>query len=496
MKNTMKELLINWEESLSSFCRENNLSFPSNSISVELINALSKYKIVFESWFWNLNPSHLIWIFRDVKSKKVLKRDNLFKTLLANHVMIFNNIEFQNEELNLSRNVSLLNCKWKCLTIKKSTVESKTIKFENNKLIKKVQFTDFIWETEIFIDNNSKINDLHFINFNSTWIINIRLHELEKLNIINSHIESRKVNFININIKKLTDILDSDLWETKFNWIIFNKLKIRNSSLIDVVFNWCNFPEYIEDFWNNEKQKDNYRQLKFVMDKIWNHTQANKFFAKEMEYYEKSLWIENKSIIDIFKKSHLERYKWENTQKLWEKIVLIFSKWINNFWNNWIRSAFLLLMLSFLATIIDFWSWQLWKDLQKFSSEYWNILWDILMLPILLLIQLIAIKFKAFKNFWTSVDFLLDNFFYFLIFITITLFFLNFFMIENLHWSFSVFSNYLNPLGFLPEYYIEDWEKNYIVYNWIENLAFVIYKILYWVILWHLIVAAKRTTKR
>jgi hypothetical protein len=31
--------------------------------------------------------------------------------------------------------------------------------------------------------------------------------------------------------------------------------------------------------------KDNYRQLKFVMDKNGNYTEANNFFSKEMDYY-------------------------------------------------------------------------------------------------------------------------------------------------------------------------------------------------------------------
>lgn len=38
--------------------------------------------------------------------------------------------------------------------------------------------------------------------------------------------------------------------------------------------------------------KDYYRQLKHSHDEIWNKTEANKFFAKEMFYHRKNLWLD------------------------------------------------------------------------------------------------------------------------------------------------------------------------------------------------------------
>jgi hypothetical protein len=51
--------------------------------------------------------------------------------------------------------------------------------------------------------------------------------------------------------------------------------------------------------------KDNYRQLKHVMDKNANYTEANKFFALEMEELRKYYKKNNKSPINEIKKLDL-----------------------------------------------------------------------------------------------------------------------------------------------------------------------------------------------
>lgn len=485
----MEKLYINWEESIKELCQSNWIPFPINNLSAELKEILVKYTIIFENWFWNLNRSHLIWIFRDLKNKKILRENNSLKVLIANRILEIKNTEFQEEELTLSQNISFINCKWESLKISKNIIDKKLIQFNWNRLIKKLEFYDFIWESEIYIDNNSKINNLGFINFNTNWVINIRVKCLQSLKIINSHLESKKINFFNIEIKWTTDILDSDLGETKFNWIIFKKLKLRNSSFFNVTFNWCLFPPSLEDFKNNNKQKDNYRQLKFLMDKNWNYTEASKFYALEMEYYEKSLGLEKMNIYSIFKRIHKEGYRWENTKKYWEQFVLKFSKWVNNFWNNWIRPAFLLFLFAFLATIVDWVSTGLWE-------KYWNIQWDLFTILGFFLIIVIDYKTSIFKNPWDKIDKLMDHIIWFFILLSVTFMLLDMLVLKSWLASLSLFSNYINPIWVLPEYTIIGWDKIYLHYNGIELFSFVLYKVFYWIILWHLIVAAKRTTKR
>ena len=110
---------------------------------------------------------------------------------------------------------------------------------------------------------------------------------------------------------------------------------------------------------SNRKLKDNYRQLKFLMDKNWNHTEANKFFAKEMEYYGNTLDIFNIPYSRIF------NLNW------W---IFFLQLLISNFWNSWIRPILWILIFANLAiayenNFIIFWIPD-WIDFNWYS---WNL---------------------------------------------------------------------------------------------------------------------------
>lgn len=290
------------------------------------------------------------------------------------------------------------------------------------------------------------------------------------------------------------NLSDTDLQYSIFNWVEFDSLCLENVNLTESIFNWCSFPEYLDviPLMSPEKQKDNYRQLKHVMDKNWNHTEANKFYAKEMEYYWKSINISEFNIYSIFNKLHKKSYKWEVAKDFWEKLALNFSQNINEFGSNWIRPAFLLLLIAVAATIIEWISTLLWEKLSN------NIFWDIWILLLLLWIILVDSKVTLFKNSGKKVDKIIDNIIWFLIITIIVFAGLEININSELFSSLQTFSNYLNPLWLLPEYAVNlsNWNKEYVVYNWLETFSFITYKIFYWIILWHLIVAAKRTTKR
>lgn len=135
-------------------------------------------------------------------------------------------------------------------------------------------------------------------------------------------------------------IHNTSFWETRLDSTSINILNIYNSTVSESVFNWTTFPinnELYEYRYDNNKwrisdtqMKDNYRQLKHVMDKNWNHTEANNFFAKEMEYYGKTLDRNN-----------------------FNKVIYLINKYSSDFWNNWIRATGWLLFFWSIPFILE-----------------------------------------------------------------------------------------------------------------------------------------------
>ena len=299
---------------------------------------------------------------------------------------------------------------------------------------------------------------------------------------------------INLDIGELI-IRNSDLSNVSFNWLHLKKITLLNSNIQDSIFNWVYFKSYeiwteiVEEERKRKKTyklsdlqlKDNYRQLKFVMDKNWNHTEANKFFEMEMFYYEKI--VDSKKIFEKWwlKKLHKEWFSSINAGLIWEKIVLFLWDIISNHWNNFIKPIFLIFMLAFLATDV------------KFLYDYFPLLSD---------------SFKDYTFYqnasirellsWVS-SLILTMFLYIWIFLISKKFIystilgsfiiIQFWLWYNIFWSFMSFL-----LPFAPIYWLDF--SSFKELNIIETIWLWIYKIFYWIILWHLIVAAKRTTRR
>lgn len=259
-----------------------------------------------------------------------------------------------------------------------------------------------------------KINNIYCDSELNIIISNLLLNEYS--NLLISNIDNLKLIFDNIinssieliitNIKKsYLSIKKSNLWKSVFNWIEVKKLEIENSTFNDCIFNWVDFKSYKlgNNDWkiNNKSLKDNYRQLKHVMDKNWNHTEANKFFALEMEYYSK---LEN-----------ISRY---------EKFSLWIQKNVNDYWNNWLKNFLIVIWFAILSTLINYFYLLICYDLINFHF------------------------IKTFLN-------LLSPFY-------------------------GLWKDTFNTLNLdLPLY-----------------AGFILYKIIYWILIYQLIIALKRTTKR
>ena len=276
-------------------------------------------------------------------------------------------------------------------------------------IIKDFSNTINFWEFDLYW-LNSKNNS--WLTFSITWI------KIKKLLIRDCNFED-SVILSNLLIDELI-IINSNLWKSIFNWIEIIKLTIENATLNDCIFNWVEFPKNYElgdnyminklwENWNiilddfslsNKQLKDNYRQLKHVMDSNWNITEANNFFEKEMEYYEKELaenWFSQK------------------------RVILLIQKWISNYWWNWLK--------------VIWWIFLLWLITAFISYCY--------------MFNIKKIEIDFIKSF---------------------LFF-------------------LYPLYWLKKDFFELFDK-YMLF-W-----FMTYKTIYWILLWHLVVALKRTTKR
>lgn len=298
-------------------------------------------------------------------------------------------------------------------------------------------------------------------------------------------------NFIlqNLEIDKLI-IKNSDLWKMKFNWVTIHKLYLENVTLNDCIFNSVEFPKDYE-LWRNEdfdkrkvksnlphkQMKDNYRQLKHVMDKNWNKTEANRFFAKEMDSCMEEAVRKEVFSEWWFKKMRTEGFSGIHTKIIWERVSLWTWKFISDFWNNWIRPMFLIIIWAFLFTDLKF-LWDNYTDLDK-GIQNLNLIKS----------EIVSITDAFIKSLWVITAWLVLSFFikrYFILF-TIT-----FGLVLELIVGADVIKNFLNLL-----YPLYGFKMDFIAQlDLVETTWLIIYKAGYWILLYHLIVALKRTTKR
>ena len=359
----------------------------SNNIFFENCNFKKDYKLDNTRNYWIINFYHCE--FKNIqllnfKTNWIYFNDTKFKKLEIRNIEINNTIDISNTKEKIPYYLSIKS------SIKNWDIFIDWIKNLVNLHIWKNEKRWTLWKIEI-----------HNINFLSwDWKNSYIINDIDIKNLVIKYSTnfSKKLIFQNLILNELS-IINTDLWETTFNWVEITKLYLENTNLNNCIFNWVDFPnEYKleQKKLKNKKMKDNYRQLKFVMDKNWNHTEANKFYWLEMEYYMKIKSTSN-----------------------YEKFILFSSYLLNNFWNSWILPSFWILSLAYFSTFI-------------YSTINWNY---------------ILVTF-------------IKQFLYLL----------------------------------YPLYWI-DWK---VIINLEVKILlwFTLYKILYIIILWHLWVALKRTTKR
>lgn len=239
------------------------------------------------------------------------------------------------------------NCKINTIQILEyiSNYDQENISIFNSKIdeliIEKSNFKDLVINNSII--NNIKIKDNNILNFNllnfhNNLYINNNICNCNFL-LENSNLSEKNVKIFNLNIENFK-IENSNLWKSIISNTKIKNLELKNPVLNETIFNNVEFPKtdikiaWEENSTNYSEIKEYYIQLKNVMDNSWNHIQADKFFAKEMEYYGKSL-------------------KWEKWQ-FWNKLVYYIQKWISDFWNDWTLPILWIINLWNLFLIIDY----------------------------------------------------------------------------------------------------------------------------------------------
>lgn len=243
-------------------------------------------------------------------------------------------------------------------------------KFENITL-------DTVWIWTIQIAEQWNWKNLCFSNLNINGNLVFKDFTLNKLKISKCNIVrwmKFSIYWSIIEALELSDIeLPEEWWlpisNSTINSVFFHRISLEKLKLNCI--RWNGFEKLQKKLWTQKnspsEMKEFYRQLKNSHDEIWNKTEANKFFAKEMEYYEKSL-----------------------TWKEWDKKTISFiQRFSNNYGNSWIRPFLWIIGISFLYTFsFDCWNfyctcwwaqnwecfWDYWlKNLSQFPAELKNI---------------------------------------------------------------------------------------------------------------------------
>lgn len=345
------------------------------------------------------------------------------------------------------------------------------------------------WENtymkNIILDNFSTVNDSKDIYYFNGL-------NIEYFFINDSRFLSQNCWMRNNNIKILS-IINTNFWESIFNGVSIKSLFLKHITLNKCIFNWMTFPYnyvleektkhglsevYIKNTYR--EMKDIYRQLKSIMDINWNKTEANRFYGLELSYELRSL--ESRKVYNSWRDLFTFEYYVNSSHLLWDKIVLKSWKIFSNFWNNWLSALLWLLLLAFLGTNIKF-LYHSMIDIKIPALSFMNdgiysLVDAIYLFGVLLWVSIVILIWCFLMKGIAKI--INKNTLLLILFLMLILF---------LFYDKSLIDEFLNLL--YPLYGF--WEK---YNNALELLGFILYKVLYAVIGWHLVIALKRLTKR
>ncbi len=342
--STTTEIEINYEFKIII---SNPSDFLKHIILWKDIRTIFNSKVIIDdiSWagnnYFNLEMINCEFISNFEINKWISKLD--FKKCIIN-----NTLELKNENswpINTNTKVywwelNLIDTSYSQLIFNDFCIWELKIVFTNDyikkwELANNISFERWLFhKIKISCDNRAikpKITELKFLNFkfikdSEIFINNFKISNLE-FKYVTNLTDSFKIT--NVKVENNFNLEDVDFWKVIFNWLDLSK-SILN--FIYPTFNNCIFNNII---WNenciiinksDKELRDIYRQMKFIMDKLWDSITWSKFYRNEM--------ITQRKLI--------------KDSKTHEKLIFYFWHVVNNFWQDWLRPLIILFIFNLI----------------------------------------------------------------------------------------------------------------------------------------------------
>lgn len=498
---------INKTDDFKKIFDDNWIVYGTNTISEDMYKFLNWKKIIFEKWFFptTLDRENIKNIFNIINIKKVINDNDVIKYLSQYWWIFIQNTIFNNELITLKEKTDLINCEFKSVTIK-SQIDKNNL-YLSNCFIKNLKLNEIANVNTIKLENINEIWVLEIEKLNNINLLDINVKKITKLTIKDSSFDWKNFWIRNSKIFS-TEFYNTNLWEFKFNWVKFTKLWFKYTTFNDCIFNNTNLPEYLDEKLetldiniSNVEQKDNYRQLKHVMDSNANYTDANRFYALEMKHYTNH--VNNWENLNF--KNAIKNLFNSPIDKSWEKLILNISFIISNFWTNISLNLFFIWYYLLIAYSISFYANLVSLFFLFYINKYieiFHIVWTIFLIFIFMCFVYIwktndnnkqynhdSNNSSIIKSYWWYIW--ISIILIWIITISLTTEYLFPFKTNNeihFYWI-NTFTYLLNPFSWLTD-------KSMLNLYWTEQLWLIIHKIIYWTLIYQLIIALKRTTKR
>lgn len=350
--NNLEEFSVSNIDDFNQIFIDNWINSNNNSITEEKWKFLEWKTIIFEeTFFWvSLYYEPVKDIFNNENIIKIVNKDNIFYSISNwNLKETYSNIKFKNESISLNWNVKFKDCNFNNLSISSTNWNSNII-IEKWNINGELDLSSIQNINNISLSLIEKIDSLTITNLMNINSFNINVNKVKNLNIEHSFFEWKQFSINNTNIINTT-FNHVNFWEMQFNWVNFTKLSFYNTTFNNCTFNNTNFPKKLENniLWviniSNKEQKDNYRQLKHVMDKNANYTEANDFFSREMT-------------------KHYQSLKWYDINK----VILLIQWVISYYWNSWLL-AIMWIILFWINTSLLSWDAYFYYNISLLSHN-------------------------------------------------------------------------------------------------------------------------------
>lgn len=225
-------------------------------------------------------------------------------------------------------NLRLENCADIILNWFRSSCKNFHFNNQNNQSIeiKQANFQNLvIWDT--IIDKDAKNITVKSLKIENSIIDKIQLKwfsqsrvTFQDFKIIESSIKWGFIGYLNFDSFPLLESRITDSYISEVNFPQNSTHFLVQDSLIEKnIFSNLNWGKFFkESSCTFGGLKESYRMIKYQYESIWNKTEANKFFAKEMEYHMKTLE--------------------KDPKKKWEYYVALLQKEVSDFGNDWMRA--------------------------------------------------------------------------------------------------------------------------------------------------------------